>query len=117
MNRGLEATLLEAQLGGLGSHGRLGGGQPMFNGGMRLGMALGGSRTPSLHSRDHLDRRSRPYHYQPPQVEDYEGMLDEEFLADVLEMNQRRHDVPGADLYGLPPGYLEELMGERGFQL
>jgi hypothetical protein len=84
-----------------------------------MGLGLGGgSWTPSLrgsnYSLDHLDRRPRPYHYQPPYVEDWESILDEE---EMLEMLGRRDGLmKGADLYGpLPPGYdLEDVMGGMG---
>ena len=68
----------------------------------------------SNYSLDHLDRRPRPYHYQPPYVEDWESILDE---AEMMEMLERRDGLMGeADLYGpLPPGYdLDDIMGVLG---
>ena len=101
---------------GMGLQDRLGGGRPILADGVGLGLG-GGSRSPSLrgsmYSLDHLDRRSRPYHYQPPYVEDYDGGYEEE----LLEMLGRRDGLmQGADLYGLlPAGYdIEDLMDGMG---
>jgi hypothetical protein len=105
--------------GGLRSCDRLGGGRPVLPGG--IGLDLGGSRSPSLrgsnYSLDHLDRRPRPYHYQPPYVEDWESIHEEELLRpEMMEMLEQRNDIiQGADLYGLPGGHdIEGFMGRVG---
>jgi hypothetical protein len=104
---------------GLMSRDRLAGSSPYLNGGAGLGMDLEGSRSPSFRgsgfSLNHLDRRPRPYHYQPPYVEDYESVLEEELLGDLIELAERRGE--GADMYGLPGRYeLEDLIGEMGIR-
>lgn len=134
LRRGLDAAFMdprdnpylfhELSLGGIHSRDRLGSGRPFLPGGMGMGLGLGlggRSRTPSLrgsnYSLDHLDRRPRPYHYQPPYVEDWESILEEELLRpEMMELLERRNDIMhGADLYGLPAGYdLEDLMGGMG---
>ena len=131
LGRGMDAAFMEPCEGpyfgqdmGLGAmrmgfQDRLGGGRPLRPGGMGIGPGVGGgSRTPSLngsnYSLDHLDRRPRPYHYQPPYVEDWESMLEE---AEMMEMLERRDGLMnGADLYGpLPVGYdLDDLVGGVG---
>lgn len=138
LGRGLDAAFLDPRespylsrelglgrlnaLGGLGSRDRLEGGRPFSPGGMGLGFDLEGrSRSPSLrgsnYSLDHLDRCPRPYHYQPPYVEDWESVLEDELLRPELVelLDQRDGIIQGAGLYGLPAGYdIEDLMGGRG---
>ena len=48
------------------------------------GSTSGSVSSGSDYSLNHLDRFSRPYHYQPPYVEDYESDIEEEL--------RRRHD-------------------------
>lgn len=114
--------LREIGLGGMGGQGRLGG-RPLLPGGLGTGLGggLGGrSRTPSSnYSFDHLDRRPRPYHYQPPYVEDWGSILEEELLGqEVLGMLDRRGGMmQDRDLYGygLPGAYdIDDLTGGMG---
>ena len=113
---GLEAALLEARGGiglrGLGTHECPEGGRPLIG----ANSLLGGPRSPSgsLYNLSHLDRRSRPYHYQQPYFEDYESELEDQEWLEMMEMMRRRGDLQGADRYGFAGMALEDLIGEVG---
>lgn len=60
----------------------------------------------SEYSLRHMDRMSRPYHYQPPYVEDYVSELEEELLRQQDELDSL-HDI-------MAPSEFSGLLSPRG---
>ena len=89
-------------------HLRMRGGRNLFAG---VNDLSGGHSDYSL---DHLDRRSRPYHYQYPYVEDYESELEEQEMLEMMEVMRRGGDMHGGGMYGFSDMELEDLIGRMG---
>jgi hypothetical protein len=62
------------------------------------GYSLGSLSSGSDYSLTHLDRFTRPYHYQPPYVEDYESDVEEELWRGQDDLNAR-HGINPRDFY------------------
>lgn len=72
--------------------------------------ASGSLSSGSEYSLRRLDRLSRPYHYQPPYVEDYESELDEELWRQQEELEGRNGILPRDlyEAYGLGEGLIDQ---------
>jgi hypothetical protein len=62
------------------------------------GYNLGSLSSGSDYSLTHLDRFARPYHYQPPYVEDHESDVEEELWREQDGLNAR-HGINPRDFY------------------
>jgi hypothetical protein len=80
--------------------------EPYFRGALALPDIDRGSPTASLdsvseYSLRHMDRLGRPYHYQPPYVEDYESQLDEELVGQPDGLDSLHDRFPPSEFSGL----------------